>query len=156
MREKEVEQKRIIKFSFFPFILFYLLPGFDIRFGWSNVPNVAVYIGDVLVLLGYGIIVFVFRENQYASRVVEVEKGQTVISSGPYAVVRHPMYVGVIILYVLTPLALGSYWAIIPASLIIPIIVARILNEEKVLARDLKGYKKYMENVRYRLIPGIW
>ena len=156
MREREAEQKLIIKLSYIPFLLAFLLPGFDKRFGWSNVPVGVVVLADILVLLGYGIVFLVFRENRYASRIIEVEQGQTVISSGPYAIVRHPMYLGSLLLYILSPLALGSYWAMIPAILIIPIIVARIRNEESVLARDLNGYQEYMQKTRYRLIPGIW
>ena len=117
LREKEEQQKLIIKLSYIPFLLAYLLPGFDKRFGWSNVPVWVVVVADILVLLGYGLIFLVFRENRYASRIVEVEQGQTVISSGPYAVIRHPMYLGALLLYVLSPLALGSYWAMIPAVL---------------------------------------
>jgi len=156
LREKEAQQKLIIKLSYIPFLLAYLLPGFDKRFGWSNVPVWVVVVADILVLLGYGLIFLVFRENRYASRIVEVEQGQAVISSGPYAVIRHPMYLGAILLYVLSPLALGSYWAMIPSILIIPVIVARIWNEESVLVRDLKGYQEYMQKTRYRLIPGLW
>ena len=155
-REREAEQKLIIKLSFIPFLLAFLLPGFDKRFGWSNVPVGMVVMADILVLLGYGIVFLVFRENRYASRVVEVEQEQTVISSGPYAMIRHPMYLGSLLLYILSPLALGSYWAMIPAILIIPVIIARIRNEESVLARDLSGYQEYMQKTRYRLIPGMW
>jgi len=156
LREKEAQQKLIIKLSYIPFLLAYLLPGFDKRFGWSNVPVWVIVAADILVLLGYGLIVLVFRENRYASRIVEVEQGQNVISSGPYAMIRHPMYLGAILLYVLSPLALGSYWAMIPSILIITDIVARIWNEESVLVRDLKGYQEYMQKTRYRLIPGLW
>jgi protein-S-isoprenylcysteine O-methyltransferase Ste14 len=156
MREKEAEQKRIIKLSYIPFLLAFLLPGLDKRFGWSNVPVGMVIVADILVVLGYGLVFLAFRENRYASRIVEVEQGQTVISSGPYAVVRHPMYVGTLLLYLLSPSALGSYWAMIPAIFIIPVIVARIRNEESVLVRDLKGYQEYMQKTRYRLIPGLW
>jgi len=157
MREKEAQQKLIVKLTYIPFILAFMLPGFDKRFGWSDVPLGIVIAADVLVVLGYGIIFLVFRENSYASRIVEVEQEQTVIQSGPYAIVRHPMYVGVIILYTLTPLALGSWWAAIPIVLVvIPAIVARIFDEERLLIKGLKGYLEYVEKVRYRLIPGIW
>jgi len=156
MKEKETEQKLIITLSYIPFFIAFLLPGLDKRFEWSSVPAVVVLISDILVLLGYGTFFLVLKENSYASRIVEVEPGQTVITSGPYAKVRHPMYTVVLIMYILSPLALGSYWAIIPMILIIPAIVARILNEEKVLVRDLDGYKEYMHKTRYRLIPGIW
>jgi protein-S-isoprenylcysteine O-methyltransferase Ste14 len=156
MREKESKQKLIIKISYFCFLLVFLFPGFDKRFGWSNVPMVVVLVADVLVLLVYGMFFLVLRENRYASRIIEVEQGQEVISSGPYAIVRHPMYLGVSLMYIFSPLALGSYWATIPSLLIIPLLVARIRNEESVLERELKGYKEYMEKTKYRLIPGIW
>lgn len=156
MRERESEQKKIIGLSMIPFLLAYILPGFDVRLGWSNVPAWVSILAAALVLAGYAFVFFVFRENRYASRVIEVEKEQAVISSGPYGLVRHPMYLGMSLLYVFSPLVLGSYWAMIPAALIIPVLVARILNEEKVLARDLKGYPEYMQKVRYRLFPGVW
>jgi protein-S-isoprenylcysteine O-methyltransferase Ste14 len=156
MREKESEQKLIIKISYLYFFFVFLLPGFDKRLGWSNVPVAVVIVADVLVLVGYGMFFLALRENRYASRIIEVEKEQKVISSGPYAIVRHPMYVGVSLLYIFSPLALGSYWATIPSLLIIPLLVARIRNEESVLGRELKGYKEYMQKTKYRLIPGIW
>jgi protein-S-isoprenylcysteine O-methyltransferase Ste14 len=156
MREKEAEQKLIIKLSYIPFLVAFLLPGFDKRFGWSNVPVAVAVIADFLVLISYGIFFLILKENPYASRVVEVEPEQTVITSGPYAKVRHPMYSVVLTMYLFSPLALGSFWAIIPMVFIIPLIVARILNEEEVLLRDLKGYEDYMQKTRYRLIPGIW
>jgi protein-S-isoprenylcysteine O-methyltransferase Ste14 len=155
-REREKEQQIIVLFSSIFLLLAFVLPGFDYRFGWSNVPVWLVFVADFLVLAGYIFIFFVFRENQYTSRVVEVEKEQTVISSGPYAIVRHPMYLGIVFMYVFTPLALGSYWAVIPALFTIPILVFRLLNEEKVLERDLAGYKEYQAKVKYHLFPGIW
>lgn len=156
MKEKKAEQKLIIKISYIYFLLTFLLPGFDRRFEWSDVPLQVVIIADILVLLGYGLFFLVIRENRYASRIIEVELEQEVISSGPYAIVRHPMYLGITLMYGLSPLALGSYWAMIPALLIIPLLVARIRNEEIVLQSELKGYQEYMQKTRYRLIPGIW
>ena len=156
MREREAEQRLIIKLSYFYFLITFLLPGFDRRFGWSEVPGVVVVLADVVVLLGYGMFFLVIRENRYASRIIEVAPEQQVISSGPYALVRHPMYLGVMLMYVFSPLALGSYWAMIPAIGIIPLLVARIRNEESVLARELTGYSDYIQKTRYRLIPGIW
>ena len=155
-REPEKEQSLLIKLSLLWFVLTFLLPGFDRRFGWSDVPFWVVIVADVLVLLSYCLFIVVVRENTYASRVVEVERGQEVISSGPYSVVRHPMYLGVLVMYVCTPLALGSSWALIPAVLIIPVIIARIRNEEKVLQRDLPGYSQYMQTTRFRVVPGVW
>lgn len=155
-KEKETEQRYIIGFMTVCFLFTFLLPGFDQRFGWSHVPVIMVIIADVVVLLGYGFVFLVLRENSYASRVIEVEKDQKVISSGPYAMVRHPMYLGVAVMFLFTPLALGSYWALIPSLLMIFFLIPRIFNEEKVLERDLDGYREYMQKVRYRLIPGIW
>jgi len=155
-KEKEADQRLIVKLGGVALILAFVLPGFDRRFGWSDVPVALVLLADALVLLGYGVVFLVFRSNPYTSRVVEVEPGQTVVTKGPYGVVRHPMYVGSLLLYVLSPLALGSYWAMIPAALNVPVFVARILMEERVLARDLDGYQDYMRATRYRLIPGIW
>ena len=156
LKEREARQRLVITLSLVWFLLTFLLPGLDRRFEWSNVPAAVVIAADVVVLLGYAMIFMVFRENSYTSRVVEVAQGQKVISSGPYAIVRHPMYVGVAAMDLFTPLALGSYWALIPALFIVPILVIRIHNEEQVLSNELPGYAGYMQTVRYRLIPGVW
>lgn len=156
MREKEAEQKLIVKLSYLYYFLTFSLPGFDKRFGWSEVSVEVVIVADIVVLLGYGIFFLVIRENRYASRVIEVDREQQVIRSGPYAIVRHPMYAAVLMMVVFSPLALGSHWAMIPAALIVPILVARIRNEESVLARDLEGYQEYSQRTKYRLIPGLW
>jgi protein-S-isoprenylcysteine O-methyltransferase Ste14 len=155
-REKENTQKKIIMLSYIPIVLAFLLPGFDYRFGWSHVPVWLVIVSDVLVVAGYAVTIWVFRENQFASRIVEVEEEQKVIDTGPYAIVRHPMYVGVLTMYVFSPLALGSFWAVIPALFIIPVLVVRAVDEEKVLSKDLTGYEEYKLKTKYRLIPGIW
>lgn len=155
-REPEREQKRIMGIGNAVFILIFLIPGFDRRFGWSDVPVAWVLVADVVVLLGYGFVFLVFRENSYASRVVTVEAGQKVISTGPYAYVRHPMYLGALALYIASPLALGSFWGMLATTLIIITIVFRIGNEETVLVRDLAGYEEYRQRVKYRLVPGIW
>jgi len=154
--EKESAQKKIIRFSFIFFLLAFILPGFDKRWGWSNVPFGIVISADLLVLLSYVFIVRVFKENIFASRIIEVDQKQKVISSGPYSIVRHPMYVGVALMYSLSPLAMGSWWALVPGLMISPTLVARILNEEEVLSRDLPGYVEYKQKVKYRLLPGIW
>jgi protein-S-isoprenylcysteine O-methyltransferase Ste14 len=155
-KEKEVEQKLIIKIAYIPFLLAFILPGIDKRLGWSNVPIALIVTAEIFVFIGYAVFFLVIKENQFASRIIEVEKGQKVIQSGPYRFVRHPMYLGAILMYVASPLALGSYWAVIPAVFIIPIFIARILNEESVLIKDLEGYADYRLRTRYRLIPGIW
>lgn len=156
VREKERRQKAIIALSYPLFLAVFLLPGFDRRFGWSSVPGALVAAADVVVLAGYGLFVLVIRENSFASRVVEVEARQRVVSTGPYAVVRHPMYVANILIYLASPLALGSFWAFLPALLTPAVMVARILNEEEVLKDKLEGYADYLGRVRYRLIPGVW
>jgi protein-S-isoprenylcysteine O-methyltransferase Ste14 len=156
MREREVAQRRIISLSYLYFLVAFTLPGFDRRWGWSDVPPLVVIAADLVVMLGYSVFVLVLRENQYAARTIQVEQGQRVISSGPYALVRHPMYLGVTLMYLASPLALGSYWALLPALLIVPILVARIINEEKVLERDLAGYREYTQITKYRLLPGVW
>jgi protein-S-isoprenylcysteine O-methyltransferase Ste14 len=156
MKEKEREQRVIIKLSYLYYLAIFLLPGFDKRFGWSDSPVWLTLTASALVILGYVFVMRVFRENSYASRIVEVEHGQKVIDTGPYALVRHPMYLGVTLLYVMTPLALGSYWSLIPALAIFPLLVARILNEEKVLANELAGYREYQKKVKYRIIPFVW
>ena len=154
--EKRQEQKLIQKAGVLPFLLVYLIPGLDKRFGWSAIPFSIALLGLAMVLVGYLMILYVFMTNSYASRVVEVEEEQKVITTGPYAFVRHPMYVGVIFFYGVTPIALGSYWALIPSLLIIPILVFRIIDEEKELLENLKGYREYTLKVKYRLIPYVW
>ena len=113
-------------------------------------------ISNLVAFAGYIFIIFVFKENSYASNVIQVENEQHVITTGPYSIVRHPMYLGMVVMSLFMPLALGSYWAIIPMLLIIPITIFRIKAEEEVLLRGLKGYKDYCLKTRYRLIPLIW
>jgi len=156
MREKEGEQKAIVKLSAVIFLFGFIIPGLDFRFGWSDVPVAVVFAADAIVLAGYLLIFLTFRENSYASRVVEVEKGQRVITTGPYALIRHPMYLGMLLMFLATPFALGSYWALI-AFLPLPLFLAfTIVNEEEVLARELPGYEDYRRKTRYRLIPFLW
>lgn len=133
-----------------------VLPGFDHRWQWSNVPEILNVIGFLGIVLGFAIVFFVFRENSFASGIVEVATDQRVISSGLYAHARHPMYAGATLLFLSTPLALGSYWALIPAFAECAMIVVRLLDEEKFLTVNLPGYAAYCERVRYRLLPGIW
>lgn len=155
-KEKEIREKLIIKLTTLLFFIGFLIPGFDYRYGWSTVPVWLVIISDIIIFLGYLLVFFVFKENTYTSRIIEVEKGQKLITTGPYSVVRHPMYVGVILMFIFMPLALGSYWALIFFIPVIALVIARTLDEERVLLKDLKGYKEYMKKVRYRLIPGVW
>ncbi|NMC54842.1 MAG: isoprenylcysteine carboxylmethyltransferase family protein [Chloroflexi bacterium] len=155
-QEQENEQKRFVRFSGLLLITALMLPGFDQRFNWSAPPLWLILTADGILLLSHVIFFMVFRENRYASRVVEVDEKQTVVSSGPYAIVRHPMYVGSLLMYIFSPLALGSYWAMIPAAFLIPLLMSRIINEEEVLIKDLPGYAEYRQKVRYRLLPGVW
>ena len=154
--ERNPQQKLFIAFSYPIFIAVFLLPGFDQRFGWSNMAPAISIAAAVVVLLAYGFIFLVFRVNSYTARVIKVEAGQKVITTGPYALVRHPMYLGSIIMYIATPLALGSWAALIPALLYIPVLVLRIRDEEETLARELEGYREYMQKTKYHLFPGIW
>lgn len=156
MREKVKTQKRLIGGAFVLFIGIFMIPGLDHRFGWSHVPPWVVVLGLAGFIVGYTLLFLVLRENSYASRVIEVAQGQKVIDTGPYGFVRHPMYVSNLLMYGFTPLALGTYWALLPTVLIVPVLVTRILNEEKVLKTGLPGYLEYTQKVKYRLIPGIW
>ena len=157
-RAKEKEKEQIIIQIVFSLIFLsaFVISGLDKRFGWSDVPVYVVILSDMVILLGYLLIFSVFKQNSYASRIVEVEKDQQLISTGLYAIVRHPMYLGVIIMYLPTPLALGSYLGLIPMATIPLALVLRILNEEKVLSKDLPGYKDYCQKTKYRLIPFVW
>jgi len=156
MKERLRGQKLIVVASSLFFLVTFLIPGFDFRFHWSEMPPAAVVSSEILVLAGYLVVALVFKANSYASSIIEIEKDQKVITTGPYAIVRHPMYLGVLIFYIFSPLALGSYWAVIPALFIVPLIIARIKGEEKELLENLAGYRDYATKTRYRLLPGIW
>ncbi len=155
-REPKKVQRRIVSLSTPLVLLAFLVPGFDRRFGWSDVPGGLAIAADVVVLLGYILFVLVLKENSYASRVVDVEPGQRLIRTGPYAVIRHPMYVSAIIIMLASPLALGSYWGILAMVLYPLVLILRIRSEEAILAEELNGYREYMTSVRYRLLPRIW
>ena len=154
--EREPGQRVFVALASVCFALAFVIPGFDRRFGWSHVPVAAVIAADVMVLLGYGLFAAVLRENRYASRIVEVQPGQSVITTGPYAIVRHPMYLAVLTMIAFTPIALGSWWAMIPALPLPVVLAARIRGEERLLSRQLEGYSEYMQRTRYRLVPWVW
>lgn len=156
LREERERQSRIQRLGSVVWLALLLVPGLDQRFGWSSVPWPVVLIGDALVLAGYLLFVRVMRENSYASRVIEVQEGQQVITTGPYAVVRHPMYLAVLIMLAATPLALGSWVAMVPALGTPFLFVWRVRDEEALLLTDLPGYREYAQRIRYRLIPGLW
>jgi protein-S-isoprenylcysteine O-methyltransferase Ste14 len=157
-RTQEKEKAQKINQIVFLLIFFagFIISGLDKRFGWSEVPVWIVIITDFVIVGGYLIIFTVFKQNSYASRIVEVENDQKVISTGLYSIVRHPMYIGVLIMYMPTPLALGSYWGLIPMAAIPIALVIRIINEESVLKRELQGYDEYCQKTKFRLIPYIW
>jgi protein-S-isoprenylcysteine O-methyltransferase Ste14 len=155
-REAEPAQRLILVGFFVTFLALFIIPGLDYRFGWSTVPTWLVLVADLLVLAGYLLIVVVLLTNEYAARTIEVEATQPVISSGPYALVRHPMYSAMTVMIVFSALALGSYWALLPAGIFVLLLVARIQNEEQVLRRELAGYGAYCQTVKYRLVPGVW
>ncbi len=156
MREPERAQRWIIALGGVVWCSGLVAPGLDHRFGWSHVPAWLALVADAIVLASYGGMAWVLDVNPWAARTIDVEPGQRVIRTGPYAIVRHPMYAAGLPMICLTPLALGSYWGIPPVLLSIPIFVMRILNEEAVLRARLPGYDEYCEAVPYRLIPGIW
>jgi protein-S-isoprenylcysteine O-methyltransferase Ste14 len=154
--EKEKTQKIIQSIAQLVFISFYLLSGFDHRYAWSNVPVPVVIAGDILVACGFYIVFLVFKENSFTSATIEVDDKQKVISTGPYRIVRHPMYSGALIMLVGTPMALGSWWALTAFILIAAVIVWRLLDEERFLSANLYGYTEYCSKVQSRLIPGIF
>ena len=154
--EKEPSQKRIQLITSIVGILIVAVPGLDHRWHWSNVPTSVIVLGFVGFAIGYLIVFLVFRENTYTSGIIEIAEGQKVISSGPYALVRHPMYSGANLCFLSMPLALGSWWALIPAILECVLVGVRAVDEEKFLKANLPGYREYCEKVRYRLIPGVW
>jgi protein-S-isoprenylcysteine O-methyltransferase Ste14 len=138
------------------FIGIFLLASLDHRFLWSRVPLAVAVAGELAVVLGFLIVFTVFRENTYTAATIEVAPDQTVVSTGPYALVRHPMYAGALILIAGSPLALGSWWALLPVLLLTAALVVRLLDEETYLGAQLPKYLGYRERVRYRLLPGVW
>ena len=154
--EKDPEQRRIQAFNAVFFLSLIVVPALDHRWGWSHVPLALVVSGDVLAIVGFAILYQVYRQNTFASATVEVSEGQRVISTGLYGLVRHPMYSGGLILIFATPIALGSWWGLISALLLVVGITWRIAAEERLLVAELPGYAAYRQTVRFRLIPRIW
>ena len=155
-KETQSEQKDVIKYSGLMFLAAFIIAGLNYRFQWIMMPRAVVWIGVVIFLLAYCLFGEVLRENQYLSRVIEVQKDQTVVDTGLYGVVRHPMYTATVLLFLSMPLVLNSLISFIIMLVYIPIIMKRIKNEEEVLEQELKGYKEYKQKVKYRLIPFIW
>ena len=155
-KETQSEQKDVIKYSGLMFLAAFIIAGLNYRFQWIKMPRAIVWIGVAIFLLAYCLFGEVLRENQYLSRVIEVQEDQTVVDTGLYGVVRHPMYTATVLLFLSMPLVLNSLISFIIMLAYIPIIVKRIKNEEEVLEQELKGYKEYKQKVKYRLIPFIW
>jgi protein-S-isoprenylcysteine O-methyltransferase Ste14 len=154
--EGERTQKIIMSITSLGFIGLLVVPGLDHRFGWSQAPAAVAVFGNILLLLGWLGILFVFRANSYAAATIQVSSGQTVISTGPYGIVRHPMYASALLMLLGIPLALGSWWGVLVWAALLPALAWRLLDEERVLLRDLKGYSEYRQQVRFRLIPFVW
>jgi protein-S-isoprenylcysteine O-methyltransferase Ste14 len=138
------------------FLATFAVPGLDKRFGWSHVPLAVSLAGDGMIAIGFLIVFLTFRENTFTAGTIEIAEGQHVIDSGPYAVVRHPMYAGALIMIAGISPALGSWWGLIPAALLLPVIVWRLMREEAFLTANLAGYGDYRGRVRYRLAPIFW
>jgi len=156
LHEQQTRQKIITSLGMPVLLAVFVLPALDHRFGWSPVPWYISTLGEVFVFLGLYVYYRVMRSNSFAASNIQVEEGQKVISTGPYAVVRHPMYAGACVFLVGTPLALGSLWTLLMTPVFFLVFVVRIRDEEKVLARDLTGYTEYKKKVRWRLFPGIF
>ena len=154
--ETERSQQIIQALASLAFIVMFVLPALDHRFAWSTVPLVVVIVGDILVAFGLYSVFLVFKENTYTSAVIAVGAEQKIITTGPYAVVRHPMYTGAFIMLFGVPLALGSWWGLFPIVPMILVIVWRMLEEEKFLVKNLAGYTEYRNKVKYLLVPFIW
>ena len=154
--EKEKSQKIIQVFTLIVFLALIVVSALDHRFAWSPVPALGVIIGDGLIILGFVFVFLVFKVNTFTSGIIEVAAGQEVISTGPYSLVRHPMYLGALILLMGIPMALGSWWGEIAMAPMIAVLVWRLLDEERFLVRNLPGYEEYRRKVTYRLAPFVW
>ena len=155
-KEKQGTQKGVVAFSGLLFIAGFVVAGLDFRFGWSTMPTWVVIIASVLFLVAYALYAEVMRENAYLSRTVKVEEGQTVVDTGMYGIIRHPMYAVTILLFLMIPLVLGSWYALIAFAFYPAVIVVRLKDEEDLLTRELPGYAEYKEKVKYRIIPFVW
>ena len=155
-KEKEDTQKGVVAFSALIFVAGFVVAGLDFRFDWSNVPKSVVVVASVLFIAAYGVYAEVMRENAYLSRTIEVQEDQKVIDTGLYGIVRHPMYMATVLLFLMIPLILGSWYSFV-IFVVYPFILAkRIKNEEQVLTEGLNGYSEYKKKVKYRMIPFIW
>jgi protein-S-isoprenylcysteine O-methyltransferase Ste14 len=154
--EKETTQKIIMFLVTLGWMALLVVPSLDYRFGWSSMPVPVASAGDLLMVIGFYFIFLVYRENSFASATIGVAENQTVISTGPYALVRHPLYASAWLYLMGTPFALGSYWGLLPLALMTPALIWRLLDEERFLAKNLPGYREYQGKVVYRLVPHVW
>lgn len=155
-KEKQATQKGVLAFSGLMFIAGFVVAGMDFRFGWSQMPVWVIITESVLFLVAYALYAEVMRENAYLSRTIKVEEGQKVVDTGLYGIVRHPMYMATILLFLMIPLVLGSWYALIVFAFYPAIIVVRLKDEEALLTRELPGYAEYRQRVKYRIIPFVW
>ena len=155
-KEKEAEQKSVVALSGLMFLAAFIVASLDWRFGWTNMPNWLLWVATGLFLLSYLLYAEVLRENTYLSRTIEVQEDQKVIDTGLYGIVRHPMYMATLVLFLSMPLVLGSLYSFIIMLVYIPIIAKRIRNEEELLEEGLPGYKEYKQKVKNKVIPFIW
>ena len=156
VKEKRSSQKGVVGFSGLIFIAGFVLAGLDFRFGWSEVPTAVIIIASIFFVASYILYAEVMRENAYLSRTIKVEENQKVVDTGLYSVVRHPMYAATVILFMMIPLILGSFVALIPFAFYPVLIAVRIIDEEKLLTKELSSYEEYKKKVKYRLIPFVW
>lgn len=154
--EQRIAQKVIQGIASLLFIAIFVLSSFDHRFGWSYPPPWLSYVATGLIVVSFVLLFRVFRENTFLSATIQVQEGQAVVSTGLYGVVRHPMYSGAMLLMLFTPIALGSFWGVIPALLLLVVIVFRAVDEERVLMINLEGYAAYCQKVKYRFIPYLF
>ena len=155
-KEKQGTQKGVVAFSGLMFVVGFVVAGLDFRFGWSTMPTWVVITASVLFLVAYALYAEVMRENAYLSRTIKVEEGQTVVDTGMYGIVRHPMYAVTILLFLMIPLVLGSWYALIAFAFYPAIIIVRLKDEEELLTRELPGYSEYKQKVKYRIVPFVW
>jgi protein-S-isoprenylcysteine O-methyltransferase Ste14 len=155
-KEKQATQKGVVAFSGLMFLVGFVAAGLDYRFGWSQMPLPVIIAASVLFLFAYALYAEVMRENAYLSRTIKVEEGQKVVDTGLYGIVRHPMYMTTILLFLMMPVILGSWYALIVFAVYPAIIIVRLKDEEALLTRELPGYDAYKKKVKYRIIPFVW
>ena len=156
VKEKQGTQKGVVAVAGLMFIVGFVVAGLDFRFGWSYMPTWVIITASVLFLVAYALYAEVMRENAYLSRTIKVEEGQTVVDTGLYGIVRHPMYAATILLFLMIPLVLGSWYALIAFAFYPVIMIVRLKDEEELLTRELPGYAEYKQKVKYRIIPFVW